>query len=85
MAHKIPEQIAWLTKFLRLNPGDIVATGTYHEGLRPMNPGDTVEIEFENMGRAKFSERQQSEKRCGLVAGTRLSLNRLKAEAYCRV
>ena len=54
MAHKIPDQIAWLTRFLRLNPGDIVATGTYHEGLRPVNSGDTIEIEFENLGRTKF-------------------------------
>ena len=28
MAHKIPDQIAWLSKFARLSPGDIVATGT---------------------------------------------------------
>jgi 2-keto-4-pentenoate hydratase/2-oxohepta-3-ene-1,7-dioic acid hydratase in catechol pathway len=55
MAHKIPDQIAWLTRFLRLNPGDVIATGTYHEGLRPMNSGDTIEIEFENFGRAKFT------------------------------
>jgi 2-keto-4-pentenoate hydratase/2-oxohepta-3-ene-1,7-dioic acid hydratase in catechol pathway len=54
MAHKIPDQIAWLTRFLRLNPGDVIATGTYHEGLRPMNSGDTIEIEFENLGRAQF-------------------------------
>jgi len=54
MAHKIPDQIAWLTRFVRLNPADIVATGTFHEGLRPVNSGDTIEIEFENMGRAKF-------------------------------
>jgi 2-keto-4-pentenoate hydratase/2-oxohepta-3-ene-1,7-dioic acid hydratase in catechol pathway len=55
MAHKIPDQIAWLTRFLRLNPGDVIATGTYHEGLRPINSGDTIEIEFENLGRAKFN------------------------------
>ncbi|HXG52504.1 MAG TPA: fumarylacetoacetate hydrolase family protein [candidate division Zixibacteria bacterium] len=54
MAHKIPDQIAWLTRFLRLNPGDVVATGTYHEGLMPMNVGDTIEIEFQNLGRARF-------------------------------
>jgi 2-keto-4-pentenoate hydratase/2-oxohepta-3-ene-1,7-dioic acid hydratase in catechol pathway len=54
MAHKIPDQIAWLSKFARLSPGDIVATGTFHEGLKPVNSGDTIEIEFENMGRAKF-------------------------------
>ncbi len=54
MAHNIPNQIAWLTRFVRLNPADIVATGTCHVGLRPVNSGDTIEIEFENMGRAKF-------------------------------
>jgi 2-keto-4-pentenoate hydratase/2-oxohepta-3-ene-1,7-dioic acid hydratase in catechol pathway len=54
MAHKIPNQIAWLTKFVQLSPGDVVATGTFHEGLMPINPGDAIEIEFENLGRAKF-------------------------------
>lgn len=60
MAHKIPNQIAWLTKFVRLTPGDVVATGTFHEGLMPVNVGDTIEIEFENMGRAKFAVRGNS-------------------------
>jgi 2-keto-4-pentenoate hydratase/2-oxohepta-3-ene-1,7-dioic acid hydratase in catechol pathway len=54
MAHKIPNQIAWLTKLLTLSPGDVVLTGTFHEGLAPVNSGDTIEIEFANMGRAKF-------------------------------
>ena len=60
MAHKIPNQIAWLTKFLTLCPGDVVATGTFHEGLMPINSGDTIEIEFENMGRAKFNVKGNS-------------------------
>lgn len=54
MAHKIPDQISWLTRFTQLQPGDIVATGTYHEGLGPINPGDTLEIEIERLGRARF-------------------------------
>lgn len=54
MAHKIPEQIAWLSKFVQLQPGDVIATGTYHEGLGPINDGDVLEIEIEKMGRAKF-------------------------------
>jgi 2-keto-4-pentenoate hydratase/2-oxohepta-3-ene-1,7-dioic acid hydratase in catechol pathway len=54
MAHKIPEQIAWLSKFVQLNPGDVFATGTYHEGLGPLNDGDVLEIEIEGMGRARF-------------------------------
>jgi 2-keto-4-pentenoate hydratase/2-oxohepta-3-ene-1,7-dioic acid hydratase in catechol pathway len=54
MAHKIPDQIAWLSKFIQLQPGDVIATGTYHEGLGPINNGDVLEIEIEKMGRAKF-------------------------------
>ncbi len=54
MAHKIPDQIAWLTRLLQLQPGDVIATGTYHEGLGPINDGDVLEIEIEKMGKAKF-------------------------------
>ena len=54
MAHKIPDQIAWLTKFVELQPGDVIATGTYHEGLGPINDGDVLEIEIEKMGKARF-------------------------------
>ncbi|MEK7334382.1 MAG: fumarylacetoacetate hydrolase family protein [Candidatus Binatota bacterium] len=54
MAHKIPDQIAWLTKFVRLQPGDVIATGTYHEGLGPINDSDLLEIEIERMGKARF-------------------------------
>jgi 2-keto-4-pentenoate hydratase/2-oxohepta-3-ene-1,7-dioic acid hydratase in catechol pathway len=55
MAHKIPEQLAWLSKFVQLNPGDVVATGTMIEGLSPINDGDRLEIEIEQLGKARFS------------------------------
>ncbi|MEE9145472.1 MAG: fumarylacetoacetate hydrolase family protein [Candidatus Binatia bacterium] len=55
MAHKIPDQIAWLTRFVQLLPGDVIATGTFHIGLGPINDGDRLEIEIEKMGKAKFS------------------------------
>ena len=54
MAHKIPDQIAWLTRFLKFQPADVIATGTYHEGLGPVNDGDVLEIEIEKMGKARF-------------------------------
>jgi 2-keto-4-pentenoate hydratase/2-oxohepta-3-ene-1,7-dioic acid hydratase in catechol pathway len=54
MAHKIPDQIVWLTKFVQLQPGDVVSTGTYHEGLGPVNTGDVLEIEIEGLGKARF-------------------------------
>jgi 2-keto-4-pentenoate hydratase/2-oxohepta-3-ene-1,7-dioic acid hydratase in catechol pathway len=55
MAHKIPVQVSWLSRFVQLRPCDMVATGVYHEGLGPINPGDTLEIEIEGLGRAKFN------------------------------
>lgn len=54
MAHNIPEQIAWATRFTQLDPGDVVATGTYHVGLGPLNPGDVLEIEIQSLGRARY-------------------------------
>ena len=54
MAHKIPDQIAWLSRFVQLQPADVIATGTYHVGLGPVNPGDTIHIEIDGLGRASF-------------------------------
>ena len=54
MAHKIPAQIAWASRFIQLQPGDVIATGTYHVGLGPVNVGDTLEIEISGCGRARF-------------------------------
>jgi 2-keto-4-pentenoate hydratase/2-oxohepta-3-ene-1,7-dioic acid hydratase in catechol pathway len=55
MAHKIPELIAWLSRFMQLEPGDVVATGTYHVGLGPFNNGDVLEIEIEGLGKTRFN------------------------------
>lgn len=54
MAHKIPEQVAWLSQFVQLDPGDVIATGTYHEGRKPIKDGDFLEIEIEGIGKGGF-------------------------------
>jgi 2-keto-4-pentenoate hydratase/2-oxohepta-3-ene-1,7-dioic acid hydratase in catechol pathway len=54
MGYKIDYQIAWLSRFVQLCAGDVIATGTYHEGLGPVNGGDVLEIEISGLGRAKF-------------------------------
>ena len=54
MAHKIPDQIAWLSRFIQLQPADVIATGTYHEGLGPINGEDVLEIEIEKLGKCRF-------------------------------
>ncbi len=55
MAHQIPDQVAWLSRFVQLRPADVIATGTYHTGLGPVNPGDTIHIEIEGLGRTSFA------------------------------
>lgn len=57
MIFKIPETIAFITKTCTLLPGDIICTGTPNgvgvsrEPQLFLKPGDTVEIEIENLGR----------------------------------
>ncbi len=50
MIFKIPELIAFISRFMTLYPGDIIATGT-PEGISPLNPGDVVEGEVEQIGK----------------------------------
>ena len=45
----IPELIEEITTYITLEPGDVIATGT-PEGVGPLSPGDTVEIEVEGVG-----------------------------------
>ncbi len=73
MAHRIPDQIAWLTRFQRLHPGDVIATGTHHAGLDPINSGETLEIEIERLGRTRFRiEGNSPRKDVAFVAGQNL-------------
>ncbi|HOP55996.1 MAG TPA: fumarylacetoacetate hydrolase family protein [bacterium] len=46
---KIPEIVSYITLHMTLEPGDIIATGT-PSGIAPVYPGDTVEVEIENIG-----------------------------------
>lgn len=41
--------IAYVTQFMTLEPGDLIATGT-PPGVGPMQPGATVEVEIEGIG-----------------------------------
>ncbi len=46
---KIPEIIEYLSKYITLEPGDIIATGT-PSGVGPIHPGDIIEATIENIG-----------------------------------
>jgi 2-keto-4-pentenoate hydratase/2-oxohepta-3-ene-1,7-dioic acid hydratase in catechol pathway len=52
MARHIPELLVEVTKVMALEPGDVVATGTHHFGLAPVQHGDTVRLAITGLGPA---------------------------------
>lgn len=50
MARHIPELLEEITKVLTLEPGDVVATGTHHEALSPIQDGFAVRLGIEGFG-----------------------------------
>jgi 2-keto-4-pentenoate hydratase/2-oxohepta-3-ene-1,7-dioic acid hydratase in catechol pathway len=51
MEHRVPELVAFATTIMTMNSGDVIACGTNHEGLGPLQDGEKVEIEIERIGR----------------------------------
>jgi 2-keto-4-pentenoate hydratase/2-oxohepta-3-ene-1,7-dioic acid hydratase in catechol pathway len=49
MIFGVPEIIAYISRIMTLEPGDIIATGT-PEGVGPLADGDVVEIEIPGIG-----------------------------------
>jgi len=49
MIFPVAELIAFISRNLTLEPGDLIATGT-PSGVSPIVPGDTVEVEIEGIG-----------------------------------
>lgn len=49
--HPVPEIIAWASKIATLEVGDVFACGTNHQGLGPMQDGETCSIEIARIGR----------------------------------
>lgn len=52
MVFKIPYLLHYISQYLTLEPGDIVATGT-PAGTKPLVPGDVVEVELVGISRVK--------------------------------
>ena len=59
MAHNIAESLAFVTSNTTLEPGDIIALGTNHQGLHPLQDGDVVEQETQELGRLTFKVSDQ--------------------------
>lgn len=52
MVFGIPYIVAYVSRIMTLDPGDIIATGT-PEGVGPLNDGDTVIVEVSGVGRVQ--------------------------------
>ena len=60
MAYPISEQIAWLSRYITLMPGDVIACGTHHEGLCNINDGDSVDVEVDGLERLSIQVRSHA-------------------------
>jgi len=49
MIFTVPFLVEFITRFMTLEPGDLVATGT-PPGVGPMEPGSIVRVEIEGIG-----------------------------------
>jgi len=49
MIFPVPVVLSYISRFMTLEPGDVVLTGT-PEGVGPLNPGDVVEVTVEGVG-----------------------------------
>jgi 2-keto-4-pentenoate hydratase/2-oxohepta-3-ene-1,7-dioic acid hydratase in catechol pathway len=45
MVFGIPQIVAYITRVMTLEPGDVIATGS-PEGVGPLNEGDVVDVEI---------------------------------------
>jgi acylpyruvate hydrolase len=50
MVYRVPDLIEFITDYITLHPGDIVATGTPGGSKGALNPGDVVDVEIEKIG-----------------------------------
>lgn len=51
MEHRVPELVAFATSIMTMNSGDVISCGTNHEGLGPIQDGESLAIEIGGIGR----------------------------------
>ena len=54
MAHKIPECVEFVTRITPLQAGDIISTGTNHQGLGPIQDGDELLLAVQGVGELRL-------------------------------
>ncbi len=82
MAHKIPRMLEWITSVTTLEPGDVIACGTNHRGLGPLQDGDLVEMEIDGFG--KLTNRVRDDLKRSWPRETRLQRQEREAAAAAR-
>jgi len=55
MAHSIAKSIAFVSQYESFEAGDILYTGTNHQGLGAMQDGDSIKIEVQHIGEFSFT------------------------------
>jgi 2-keto-4-pentenoate hydratase/2-oxohepta-3-ene-1,7-dioic acid hydratase in catechol pathway len=51
MEHRVPELVEFATRTLTVRSGDLICCGTNHEGLGPVQDGETLEMLIHGVGR----------------------------------
>jgi 2-keto-4-pentenoate hydratase/2-oxohepta-3-ene-1,7-dioic acid hydratase in catechol pathway len=59
MEHPVPELVEFATGIMTLNSGDVIACGTNHEGLGPLQDGEVVDFEIQGIGRMRLHVRDR--------------------------
>jgi 2-keto-4-pentenoate hydratase/2-oxohepta-3-ene-1,7-dioic acid hydratase in catechol pathway len=54
MEHTVPELVEFATTIMTMRSGDLVSCGTNHEGLGPLQDGETVDFEVHGVGRMQL-------------------------------
>jgi Fumarylacetoacetate (FAA) hydrolase family len=54
MEHLVPELVEFATAIMTLNSGDLIACGTNHEGLGPLQDTEVVDFEIHGIGRMRL-------------------------------
>ncbi len=57
MAYQIPECVEFASSIMTMHPGDAIFLGTNHQGIGPLQDGETAEMEIEQIGRFSFNVR----------------------------
>jgi len=62
MARPVEGVVELLSAVTTFNPGDLIATGTNHLGLGPMQDGETVVLEVQGLGRLSVKVRDDQKR-----------------------